>query len=72
MYGLAGSVWTRDLGIADKMARRIKAGTMWINCHNLFDVSQPFGGYKQAGWGREFGEEILNNYMETKAVTAAL
>ena len=72
MYGLAGSVWTRDLGIAHKMARRIKAGTVWINCHNVFDVSQPFGGYKQSGWGRELGEEVLNNYMETKAVTAAL
>ena len=72
MYGLAGSVWTRDLGIAHKMARHIKAGTVWINCHNVFDVSQPFGGYKQSGWGRELGEEVLNNYMETKAVTAAL
>ena len=72
IYGLAGSVWTRDLGIAHKMARRIKAGTVWINCHNVFDVSQPFGGYKQSGWGREWGEEVLNNYMETKAVTAAL
>ena len=72
MYGLAGSVWTRDLGTAHKMARRIKAGTVWINCHNVFDVSQPFGGYKQSGWGRELGEEVLNNYLETKAVTAAL
>ncbi|MGI4797871.1 MAG: aldehyde dehydrogenase family protein, partial [Janthinobacterium lividum] len=72
MYGLAGSVWTRDLSIAHKMARRIKAGTVWINCHNVFDVSQPFGGYKQSGWGRELGEEVLNNYLETKSVTAAL
>jgi phenylacetaldehyde dehydrogenase len=45
---------------------------VWINCHNVFDPSLPFGGYKQSGWGREMGEEVLNNYTETKAVTVAL
>jgi phenylacetaldehyde dehydrogenase len=45
---------------------------VWINCHNVFDASLPFGGYKESGWGREMGEEVLNNYTEVKAVTAAL
>jgi phenylacetaldehyde dehydrogenase len=71
-FGLAASIWTRDLSTAHKMARRIKAGTVWINCHNVFDASLPFGGYKQSGWGREMGEEVLHNYTEIKAVTAAL
>jgi phenylacetaldehyde dehydrogenase len=71
-FGLAASVWTRDLSTAHKMARRIKAGTVWLNCHNVFDASLPFGGYKESGWGREMGEEVLNNYTEVKAVTAAL
>ncbi len=72
IYGLAGSIWTRDLSTAHKMARRIRAGAIWINCHNVFDASLPFGGYKQSGWGREMGEEVLHNYLEVKAVTAAL
>src|ERR1700677_3166013 len=71
-FGFAASVWTRDLSTAHKMARRIKAGTVWLNCHNVFDASLPFGGYKESGWGREMGEEVLNNYTEVKAVTAAL
>jgi acyl-CoA reductase-like NAD-dependent aldehyde dehydrogenase len=71
-FGLAASVWTRDLSTAHKMARRIKAGTVWLNCHNVFDASLPFGGYKESGWGREMGDEVLNNYTEIKAVTAAL
>jgi phenylacetaldehyde dehydrogenase len=72
VFGLASSVWTRDLSTAHKMARRIRSGTVWINCHNVFDASLPFGGYKQSGWGREMGEEVLHNYTEIKAVTAAL
>jgi phenylacetaldehyde dehydrogenase len=72
VYGLASSIWTNDLSTAHKMAKRIRSGTVWINCHNVFDASLPFGGYKQSGWGREMGEEVLNNYLETKAVTVAL
>jgi phenylacetaldehyde dehydrogenase len=48
------------------------AGTVWVNCHNVFDAALPFGGYKQSGWGSEMGEEVLHNYTEVKAVTIAL
>jgi len=72
VYGLASSVWTQNLSLAHKVARGIRAGTVWVNCHNVFDASLPFGGYKQSGWGREMGEQVLNNYTETKAVTVAL
>jgi phenylacetaldehyde dehydrogenase len=71
-YGLAASVWSRDGGTAHKLAQRIRSGTVWINCHNVFDASLPFGGYKQSGWGREMGEEVFHNYTEIKAITAAL
>ncbi|KAA6461035.1 aldehyde dehydrogenase family protein [Acidobacteria bacterium AB60] len=72
IYGLAASVWTQNLTMAHKVARGIRAGTVWINCHNVFDAALPFGGYKQSGWGREKGEEVLNNYLETKAVCLSL
>jgi phenylacetaldehyde dehydrogenase len=71
-FGLAASIWTSNISIANKMAKRIKSGTVWINCHNVFDAALPFGGYKQSGWGREMGAEVLNNYTEVKAVTTAL
>src|SRR6204780_2391459 len=69
IYGLPASVWTRNGGTAHKLASRIRSGTVWINCHNVFDASLPFGGYKQSGWGRE---EVFHNYTEIKAITAAL
>ncbi len=72
LYGLAASIWTRDTSKAHKLASLIRSGTVWINCHNVFDASLPFGGYKQSGWGREMGGEVLANYTEVKAVTARL
>jgi phenylacetaldehyde dehydrogenase len=72
IYGLAASVWTQNLSVAHKVARGLRAGTVWVNCHNVFDASLPFGGYRQSGWGREMGEEVLHNYTEIKAVTVAL
>jgi len=72
IYGLAAGIWTRDLSKAHSLAARLKAGSVWINCYNIFDAALPFGGYKQSGWGREMGEAVLSNYTETKAVTIRL
>jgi phenylacetaldehyde dehydrogenase len=71
-YGLGAGIWTRDISKAHALAKKLRAGTVWINCYNVFDAALPFGGYKQSGWGREMGHEVLNNYTEVKAVTAQL
>jgi phenylacetaldehyde dehydrogenase len=71
-YGLGAGIWTSDISKAHALAKKLKAGTVWINCYNVFDAALPFGGYKQSGWGREMGHEVLNNYTEVKAVTTKL
>jgi phenylacetaldehyde dehydrogenase len=71
-YGLAASVWTKDISKALKMSKKIKAGTVWINSHNVYDAGLAFGGFKQSGWGREMGEFAIQNYTEVKAVTVKL
>ena len=71
-YGLGAGIWTRDISKAHALAKKLKAGTVWINCYNVFDAALPFGGYKQSGWGREMGHEALEAYTEVKAVTAQL
>ena len=71
-YGLAAAVWTSDIKKAHRIANKLRAGTVWINCYNVFDAALPFGGYKQSGWGREMGHEVLEMYTEVKTVCAAL
>ncbi|OBB33433.1 betaine-aldehyde dehydrogenase [Mycolicibacterium peregrinum] len=72
IYGLAAGIWTRDLSRAHRLARQLKAGSVWINQYNGFDTAMPFGGYKQSGWGRELGASAIDLYTQTKAVNIAL
>jgi len=67
-YGLAAAVWTHDIQKAHRLAETIKAGTVWINCYNMFDAASPFGGYKQSGFGREMGKAALELYTQIKSV----
>lgn len=67
-YGLAASIWTRDLKLAHTIAAQVQAGLVWVNCHGVSDPGIAFGGYKQSGWGRENGWEGLEQYLESKSV----
>jgi aldehyde dehydrogenase (NAD+) len=71
-FGLAAAVWTRDIAKAHRIAAEVKAGTVWVNCYDVFDAAAPFGGFKMSGHGRELGEAGLQAYTETKTVTVAL
>jgi aldehyde dehydrogenase (NAD+) len=71
-YGLAASIWTRDVAKAHAMARKVKSGVVWINCFNEFDNAAPFGGYKESGWGRDLSHHALEGYLQYKAVWTKL
>jgi phenylacetaldehyde dehydrogenase len=68
IYGLAASIWSRDVGKVFKLAGKLRAGSVWVNCHNVLDPAMPFGGYKQSGWGRELGREAVYSCMESKSL----
>jgi aldehyde dehydrogenase (NAD+) len=72
VYGLAAAVWTRDISKAHAIANNVRAGTVWVNCYDVFDPGAPFGGFKQSGIGRELGEYGLQQYTEVKTVTIKL
>ncbi len=72
IYGLAAAVWTRDISKAHRVANDVRAGTVWVNCYDVFDAAAPFGGFKQSGIGRELGEYGLQQYSEIKTVTIKL
>lgn len=68
VFGLSGAVWTRDVKKAHRLAAHIKAGTVWVNCYNVFDPQMPFGGYKTSGYGRELGKHSIDLYTNIKSV----
>ncbi len=72
MYGLAAGIWTKDIQKAHRVARAVRAGTVWINTYNSYDSSAPFGGYKASGFGRDLGREALDGYTEVKTVWVGL
>lgn len=71
-YGLGASIWSNDLSKVHRLIPKIKAGTVWVNCHNMLDPAVPFGGFKLSGFGREMGKNALDSYLETKSVFMAI
>lgn len=71
-FGLAAAIWTKDVQKAHRFAKEVRAGTVWVNCYDVFDAAAPFGGFKMSGMGRELGEAALANYTELKTVTMNL
>ena len=71
-YGLAAAVWTKDIQKALRLSNGLKAGTVWVNCYDVFDAGAPFGGFKMSGIGRELGQYALSLYTEVKTVTMAM
>ena len=67
-YGLAAGIWTRDIKKAHYLARKLQAGTVWVNTYNVYDTAAPFGGYKQSGFGREMSSHALEHYTQVKSV----
>ena len=67
-YGLGASIWSNNLSAVQRLVPRIKAGTVWVNCHNMVDPNMPFGGFKQSGIGREHGRMAIDMYTEVKSV----
>jgi phenylacetaldehyde dehydrogenase len=71
-YGLAGGIWTSNIGTAHKVAAQFQAGSVWVNCYQVFDPAMPFGGYKESGWGREMGHEVIHDFTQVKTVCVNL
>ena len=72
MYGLAAAVWTRDINTAIKTSRELRAGTVWVNCFDTSDVTVPFGGYKQSGFGRDKSLHAMEKYTQLKTTWIAV
>lgn len=71
-YGLAAGIVTKDINVANRVSRSIKAGVIWINCYFAFDNDCPFGGFKMSGFGKDTGLDALDSYLQTKSVVTPL